>query len=63
MTRLCLRVSPDGPASWPTWKSTRAGPLIEICVAVDVRRPNGSVAGSVFQLLRDMERKGQVVAT
>ena len=35
----------------------------EICVAVDVRRPNGSVAGSVFQLLRDMERKGQVVAT
>jgi hypothetical protein len=35
----------------------------EICVAVDVRRPNGSVAGSVFQVLRDMERKAQVVAT
>ena len=35
----------------------------EICVAVDAQRPNGSVAGSVFQLLRDMERKGQVVAT
>ena len=35
----------------------------EICVAVDARRPNGSVTGSVFQLLRDMERKGQVVAT
>ena len=35
----------------------------EICVALDVRRRNGSVAGSVFQLLRDMERKAQVVAT
>jgi hypothetical protein len=35
----------------------------EICVALDAQRPNGSVAGSVFQLLRDMERKGQVVAT
>jgi hypothetical protein len=34
----------------------------EICLALDVRRPNGTVAGSVFQLLRDMERKGQVVA-
>ena len=35
----------------------------EICVALDVRRPKGTVAGSVFQLLRDMERKAQVVAT
>ena len=35
----------------------------EICVALDARRPNGTVAGSVFQLLRDMERKAQVVAT
>jgi hypothetical protein len=34
----------------------------EICLALDSRRPNGTVAGSVFQLLRDMERKGQVVA-
>lgn len=34
----------------------------EICLALDTRRPNGTVAGSVFQLLRDMERKGQVVA-
>ena len=35
----------------------------EICVALDARRPNGTVAGSVFQLLRDMERKAQVVAS
>jgi Transcription factor WhiB len=35
----------------------------EICVALDAPRPNGAVAGSVFQLLRDMERKAQVVAT
>ena len=35
----------------------------EIGVALDARRPNGTVAGSVFQLLRDMERKAQVVAT
>ncbi len=34
----------------------------EVCLALDARRPNGTVAGSVFQLLRDMERKGQVVA-
>ena len=35
----------------------------EICLALNVRPPNGTtVAGSVFQLLRDMERKGQVVA-
>jgi Transcription factor WhiB len=35
----------------------------EIGVALDARRPNGTAAGSVFQLLRDMERKAQVVAT
>src|SRR5450755_1084739 len=35
----------------------------EIGVALEARRPNGSVAGSVFQLLRDMERRAQVVAT
>jgi Transcription factor WhiB len=35
----------------------------EIGVALDARRPNGTCAGSVFRLLRDMERKGQVVAT
>ena len=35
----------------------------EVCVALNARRPNGTAAGSVFQLLRDMERKAQVVAT
>ena len=35
----------------------------EICVALDARRPNGTVAGSVLQLRRDMERNAQVVAT
>jgi Transcription factor WhiB len=35
----------------------------EIGVSLEARRPNGSVAGSVFQLLRDMERRAQVVAT
>ena len=35
----------------------------EVCVALNARRPNGTAAGSVFQLLRDMERKAEVVAT
>jgi hypothetical protein len=34
----------------------------EICLALGARGPNGKAAGSAFQLLRDMERKGQVVA-
>ena len=35
----------------------------EIGVALDAQRSNGTCTGSMFRLLRDMERKAQVAAT